>query len=580
MHLYNKFIGILTAQERRQLPWLLILIFIGMIFETLGIGLVIPVLALMTQPDFLARYPLLQPLLQSLGEPTQAQLVIGGMLVLVGLYVLKTCFLVFMLWKQNKFTFDLQAALSSRLFSGYLHQPWSFHLQRNSAQLILNATTEVNLFTNIALQSAITLVTEGLVLLGIVSLLLVVEPIGACIVVSTLGLASWVFQKSVKNYSFMLGKGRQYHEGMRIQHIQQGLGGAKDVKLFGREFDFLTQYNMHSEGSAHASRRQKTLFDLPRLWLELLGVAGLVMLVLVMLAQGAALDSLLPVLGLFAVAAFRIIPSANRILGALQNLRFSLPVVNTLYDEVQLLDNTVLPHLGADVPFEKNITIQHVSYRYQHAERHALSDVTLTIQRGTSVGFIGTSGAGKSTLVDVVLGLLTPANGYVKVDGVDIQSSLRGWQDQIGYVPQSIFLTDDTLRRNVAFGLSDELIDDAAVSRAIKAAQLTLFVDGLPLGMNTLVGERGVRLSGGQRQRIGIARALYHDPAVLVLDEATSALDMATEAGVMAAINALHGDKTLLIIAHRMSTVVNCDCVYRMEEGRLEAAESVEGLRV
>ena len=578
MSLYRKFRQILIPQERRQLPVLLVLMFVGMAFETLGIGLIIPVLALMTQADLLESHPAIQPWLHMLGEPSQVQLVAGGMMALLGLYFLKTGFLVFMLWRQNKFTFSLQAALSSRLFSGYLRQSWSFHLQRNSAQLILNVTNEVNIFINTALQSAMTLLTEGFVLVGIVVLLLVIEPIGAIAVVSTLGLAAWIFQRSIRNYLLSLGQARQHHEGMRIQHLQQGLGGAKDVKLLGRELNFLDEYNRHSEGSANVSRRQKTLTDLPRLWIELLAVGGLAMLVLVMLAKGTALDALLPILGLFAAAAFRIAPSANRILGALQNLRYGLPVINTLYDEIQLLDNTALPQREALLPFQQALTLECVEYRYKNAEYQALQDITLTIQRGTSVGFIGTSGAGKSTLVDVILGLLTPACGSVKVDGVDIQTNLRGWQDQIGYVPQSIFLTDDSLRRNVAFGLSDDLIDDAAVTRAIKAAQLDAFVLSLPQGIHTLVGERGVRLSGGQRQRIGIARALYHDPAVLVLDEATSALDMATEKGVMEAINALHGDKTLLIVAHRLSTVAHCDWVYKMEQGQVVEAGRFENL--
>lgn len=578
MSTYKKLCKILTRQERKQLPVLLIFMFIGMAFETLGIGLIIPVLGLMTQPDLLEHYPSLQPLLHTLGAPTQIQLVTGAMLGLFGMYVLKTLFLIFMFWKQNKFIFGLQAALSGRLFSAYLHQPWSFHLQRNSAQLILNVTNEVNVFTNTALQSAMTLLTEGFVLFGMVIFLLVIEPLGALSVVSTLALAAWVFQRSVRNYLSLLGQSRQHHEGMRIQHLQQGLGGAKDVKLLGREVDFLAQYNVHNEGSSQAGRKQKTLTDLPRLWLELLGVGGLVMLVLVLLAQGTALTALLPILGLFAVAAFRIIPSANRILGALQNLRYGLPVINTLYDEIQMLDNTILPQRDVLLPFNQDLKIEHLAYRYNNAEHLALHDISLTIKRGTSVGFIGTSGAGKSTLVDVILGLLTPMRGQVKVDGVDIQDNLRGWQDQIGYVPQSIYLTDDSLRRNVAFGLPDDQIDDAAVLRAIKAAQLEEFFKSLPLGMETLVGERGVRLSGGQRQRIGIARALYHDPAILVLDEATSALDMATEKGVMEAINALHGDKTMLIIAHRLSTVANCDWVYRMEQGRVVEAGRFESL--
>jgi len=578
MSTYKKLLQILNANERKQLPGLLTLIFIGMALETVGVGLVIPVLALMTQANLFERYPTLQPLVNLLGNPSQVQLVVDGMLVLLGLYVFKTVFLIFMLWKQNKFIFELQATLSRRLFSGYLHQPWSFHLQRNSAQLILNITNETSVFTNTALQAGMTLLTEGFVLIGIVALLLFVEPIGALIVVSSLGLAAWLFQRAVRNYLLSLGEGRQFHEGMRIQHLQQGLGGAKDVKILGRELDFLTRYNLHNEGSALVSRRQKTVNELPRLWLELLAVGGLAILVLVLLAQGIALNALLPVMGLFAAAAFRIIPSANRILGAIQNLRYGLPAINILYNELQTLDNASLPQRQSILLFKQKIQLEHIGYQYINAEDHALNGISLTISRGTAVGFIGTSGAGKSTLVDVVLGLLKPAFGHVKVDGVDIQSDLRGWQDQIGYVPQSIFLTDDSLRRNVAFGLSDDMIDDAAVLRAVKAAQLEEFFSSLPLGMETLVGERGVRLSGGQRQRIGIARALYHDPAILVLDEATSALDMNTEKGVMEAINALHGDKTLLIIAHRLSTVANCDWVYRMEQGRIAEAGRFESL--
>ena len=578
MSTYKKFRELLTSQERKQVPGVLVLIFIGMLLETLGIGLVIPALALMTQSNLIASHPALIPLLHFLGDPNQVQLVMDGMLALLGLYVFKTIFLIFMFWRQNKFIFDLQASLSVRLFTGYLNQPWTFHLQRNSAQLIRNVTTEVNMFANTAIQSGMTLLTEGFVLFGIVVLLLVIEPLGAPVVIGAVGLAAWIFQRSIRNHILRLGESRQHHEGMCIQHLQQGLGGAKDVKILGRELDFLAQYNKHNEGSASVARKQKTLADIPRLWIELLAVGGLAALVLVLLAQSTALDALLPILGLFAAASFRIAPSANRIMGALQNLRYSLPVINTLYDEIQLLDNTPPPQRSALLPFKHNLQLEHIHYRYNNAEHQALNDISLIIPRGTSVGFIGTSGAGKSTLVDVILGLLTPMSGQVKVDGVDIQDNLRGWQDQIGYVPQSIYLTDDSLRRNVAFGLPDEQIDDSAVWRAVKAAQLDEFFKSLPLGMETLVGERGVRLSGGQRQRIGIARALYHDPAILVLDEATSALDMATEKGVMEAINALHGDKTLLIIAHRLSTVANCDWVYRMEQGRVVEAGLFESL--
>jgi ABC-type multidrug transport system fused ATPase/permease subunit len=288
-----------------------------------------------------------------------------------------------------------------------------------------------------------------------------------------------------------------------------------------------------------------------------------------MLAQNRALEAVLPTLGLFAAAAFRLMPSVNRVLGAVQSLRYGMPVIDTLCAEFKLAVPEIAVTQRSVTPFRATLELNQITYAYPAVAEPALKDISLAIQRGESVGFIGASGAGKSTLVDILLGLLAPDTGEVRVDGNDIQKNLRNWQDQIGYVPQSIFLTDDTLRRNVAFGLPNEQINDAAVHRAIRAAQLEEFVDSLPDGLETFVGERGIRLSGGQRQRIGIARAIYHDPAVLVLDEATSSLDTETERGVMQAITALQGSKTILIIAHRLSTVEHCNRLYRLQDGRV-----------
>lgn len=578
MRSFRQIYQLLSLEQRRAAGLLLVMMLIGMVLETVGIGLVIPMLGLLTAQDPAASYPMLHPLLQKLGGPSREDLVVAGMLVLVGLYGFKTLFLAFLAWNESRFVFGIQANLSQRLFTGYLRQPWAFHLQRNSAQLIRNTTSEINQFTNGALLPGMLLLTESLVLIGIGVLLLVVEPLGALVVVGALGFAAWGFQRVTRSHILRWGKSRQYHEGLRIQHLQQGLGGAKDVKLLGREADFFAQYSTHNLGSARVARYQNTLRQLPRLWLEFLAVTGLAVLVLIMIAQGKPLETLLPTLGLFAAAAFRLMPSANRLLVAIQSFRFSLPVIETLHREVRQLEDGALPQRTSLLTFDEVLTLEEVSYQYPNAPSLALDRVSMSIRKGTSAGFIGGSGAGKSTLVDVILGLLTPGGGRVKIDGADIQTNLRGWQDQVGYVPQSIFLTDDTLRRNVAFGLADHQIDDAAVARAIRAAQLDDFVATLPNGLNTLVGERGVRLSGGQRQRIGIARALYHDPAVLVLDEATSALDTTTEQGVMEAVDALHGNKTLLIIAHRLSTVEHCDRLYRLEKGGIVEEGSFESV--
>lgn len=570
MTIYQKVWQLLTSKFRRKAIILLVLMLIGMLLETLGIGLVIPALALMTQSDLIARYPAVEPVLAFLGYPSHERLVIGGMLIFVGVYAIKAVFLAFLAWQQSSFVYGFQASLSQRIFAGYLRQPYTFHLQRNSAQLIRNVTGEVSILVTVA-KSVLMLLTEGFVLLGITILLLSVESLGAILVITVVALSGWVFYRFSRKHLKRWGEERQHHEGLRIQHLQQGLGGVKDVKILGREDEFLSQYEYHNNVSAHVGQRYNALQQFPRLWLELLAVMGLATLVLVMIARDNPLDTLLPTIGVFAAAAFRLMPSINRVLGAIQGLRYSAPVINTLYNEVQQFVSIPQSTINDFPSLNRSLCLDQVCFKYPSVQNHSLQDVNIDIACGTSVGFVGGSGAGKSTLVDIILGLLTPTSGTVKVDGIDIQSNMRGWQDQFGYVPQSIYLTDDSLRRNIAFGLPSDQIDEDVIWRAIRAAQLESFVKDLPQGLDTIVGERGIRLSGGQRQRIGIARALYHDPAVLVLDEATSSLDSNTERGVMEAVYNLRGKKTVLIVAHRLSTVEHCDRLYRLESGKVIA---------
>ena len=560
---------LLTSSQRRRAIGLFSLMLLGMALETFSIGLVIPVIAFLTQPDYAERLPMLQPLLARLGNPSTQAVIFGVMLGLTFVYLAKNSFLAFLAWVQTRFAFEVQAELSQRLFTSYLRQPYTFHLQRNSSELLRNVISEVSVLTTNGLLPGMLLMSELLVLAGLCTLLLVFEPMGALIVVGVLGLAAWGFQRLTSSHIARWAQARQYHEGLRIQHLQQGLGSAKDLKVLGRESDFIEQYRVHNVRSARTNQLHATLKQIPRLWLELLAVFGLTVLVISLLAQGRATNELLPTLGLFAAAGFRLMPSINRALGSLQSLRFGVPVINTLFEELQVASPPVAECSEANSPFRDALKLSNVTFAYASANTPALHELSIIVRRGETVGFVGASGAGKSTLVNIVLGLLTPDTGKVSVDGVNIQDNLRNWQNQIGYVPQSIYLTDDSLRRNVAFGLADTDIDEKAVWRALCAAQLDEFVNSLPEGLNTAVGERGVRLSGGQQQRIGIARALYHDPAVLVLDEATSALDVETERGVMAAVRALHGAKTILIVAHRFSTVEHCDRLYRFAQGRV-----------
>jgi ATP-binding cassette, subfamily B, bacterial PglK len=480
----------------------------------------------------------------------------------------KTLYLALLVWQQNLFNNRVQVHLSQRLFTLYLRQPYTFHLQRNSAQLIRNVTTEVGYFLSTGLTSIMTLITESLVLVGIVSLLLVVEPLGSLGIVVVVGAACYAFQKATKSNVVNWGRQRQIHDGLRIQQVQQGLGGAKDVKLLGREKDFLDQYNLHNAQTARACVNLSILQAMPRLWLEFMTVIGLATIVLIMVAQGKSAIEVLPTLGLFAAAAFRLMPSITKILMAAQSVRFGESAVKMLREELRL---EVEAESTASRPWRlsERIGLEQISFSYPAAARRAIQQVSLDVLRGETVGIVGPSGSGKSTLIDVILGLLRPDAGRILIDNRDMLDDLRGWQNQIGYVPQSIFLTDDTLRHNIAFGLAAEQIDEDAVMHAMRSAQLDHFVNSLPEGLETIVGERGVRLSGGQRQRIGIARALYHDPAVIVLDEATSALDGSTETEVMDAIHALRGSKTVIIVAHRLSTVESCDRIFRMDDGHL-----------
>lgn len=565
---------ILTKTQRRQAVFLLLLMIVGMGMETLSIGLIVPVMTILAQAQ---RGNGWERYIGDLAhDATTSQIVLVGIAVLALVYVVKTGFLAYQSWSQSKFIFDVQAELSERLLRIYLVQPYVFHLERNSAQLLRNITAEVSQYGINSASPLLSLITELLVLLGLATLLLYIEPIGAIAVITVLGVAGALFFIVIRSRATTWGSQRQIHEGLRIQHLQQSLGASKEVLLLDCSEEFLRRYNYSGRLSAKVGHFQHALQLLPRLWLELLGVLGLCSLVLVMVLQGKALQSIVPTLAVFATSAFRLIPSVNRVLGALQSLRYAGPAVSLLLHELKLestmeklVSQQVMIGGSCESEFNSEFSLDQVSYAYPGSNQESLVDVSLSVKKGETVGIIGPSGAGKSTLVDIIIGLLLPTNGSLRIDGEDIGNHIRRWQSRIGYVPQSIYLTDDTLRSNVAFGVPPEAIDEERVRAALKLAQLEEFAASLPRGYETIVGERGVKLSGGQRQRIGIARALYNNPVVLVLDEATSALDTATEAELMKAVSILKGLKTIVIVAHRFATVQDCDRIYCIEKGRI-----------
>ena len=570
MRQFSKVLYLLNSLQKKQLIILGFLLLIGTFFEMLGLGILLPGLGIILNPNIGNDYPLLQPFTKlTVGLP-QLQIVFWGMGSLIIVYIIKAFFLIFTTWRQSRFSASLSAQLSKELFYGYLRQPYSFHLKRNSAQMVRNIQGEVDQFSAVS-QAVINLCIELSAIIGIAAMLLIAEPLGAIVIISFLFISGFLFYNLTKNKILEWGKKRLYHDSRISQHLIQGLGSVKYLKLLDREEYFLNNFDKHNSDKANILTKQTTLIQVPRLYLELLAVIGMAGLIIMMVLQNKSLNLLIPTIGIFVAAAFRMIPSVNRIMSSIQSIRYSGAVIDVLYNEFYLIRLTPSEYFGTDeITFDNKIEIQNLTFCYQESDVKAINDINISILKGKMIGIIGKSGSGKSTLVDIILGFLKPSDGLVKSDGINIKQNMRVWQNYIGYVPQSIFLIDDSIRRNIAFGVPDDEIDEDAINRCIKSAQLEEYVVSLPEGLDTFVGEKGIRLSGGQRQRIGIARALYKDPPLLLLDEATSALDSATEKDVMTAVTALHGIKTILIIAHRLSTVSDCDWIYKFNKGKVE----------
>ncbi|MCS6794304.1 MAG: ABC transporter ATP-binding protein/permease [Oscillatoriaceae bacterium SKYG93] len=576
MKFFQKLLYLFTTRERWQIAGLFILILIGAGFETLGVGLVLPFIFLLENPQRVQETGLLKWVYQAVGEPELRQFLIWASLGLIGINLLKNAYLTWLNYLQCTFTNNKIVELYSRLFRAYLYSPYTFHLQRNSADLIRNLGSETVMFFSGVLIPGLLAITEVTILGCIALFLLILEPITFLAAAGGIGIATIIFYRMVRQKLSDLGWQRQYHQGQMIRMINHGLGGIKEAKVLGREPFFIDEFEKHNIYSNRALKFYQVVSQLPRFFIETVSIVGVMLIVVFVLAQGRDFSDVIPTISLFAAAAFRLMPSINRILNAVTTMRFSSSSVYVLYQDLMELKpvlnrQVVYSRQVAEVQpvFKKEIALQNVFYRYPGASDNALKGVSLTIPKGTSVGFVGYSGAGKTTIVDVILGLLPPTEGQVLVDGRDIHEDLSAWQRLIGYIPQSIYLCDDTLRNNIAFGIPADEINEDWIESAVESAQLTELVKSLPEGLDTLVGERGVRLSGGQRQRVGIARALYHNPEVLVMDEATAALDNQTEAGVMEAVEKLSGEKTLIIIAHRLSTVKNCERLYFMSQGKI-----------
>ena len=540
-----------------------------MLLETLGIGAILPVLSSLTQSPEVSDNFILDAIRDTFNVQSDKSLILLMLFGLFCVYLLKSLFLLFLTFYQAKYIFGIQEKLSYQFFKGYLSENYEFHLSRNSSDLIRNTLSEVTQFTG-AISNTLSIFSESLVLLGITVLLLVVEPLATLIIITAMVLLGSIYLFFTKGKSERWGNERMYHDGKRIQHLQQGISGIKEVKISGRERNFLEIYSTHNSGSANNNRKQSIIVGLPRIFIEFAAISGIVLFIFIYTLGQKEIQQIVPLLGLFGLAAFRIMPSINRIVSSMQSVRFTLPILHSLHEElINIRENPLPSHDESDLfNLSSEIELKNISFSYRDSKT-VLEGIDMIIPAGSCVGLIGESGAGKSTLLDLLLGLNQPSSGEILIDGKRLDENLRSWQKGIGYVPQDVFLTDDTLKRNIAFGLEEEDIDNEKIASAIKLAKLDTFVEGLPEKENTTVGERGVRISGGQKQRIGIARALYENPSVLVLDEATSSLDSSTEIEVMSSIRELIGTKTIIIVAHRISTMADSDFLYKIEKGKI-----------
>jgi ABC-type multidrug transport system fused ATPase/permease subunit len=554
---------VLKAHERRSLFGVFALILIGTLLETISVGMMIPVLSVIASEDQNISLPFLT-INPSMDKSQLIQLAVGLMLAV---YVIKNIFLAVSTWIQRGFLTRVSSRVAARMLEVYIRQPYAFHLRKNSSTLIRN-TQDASMVVAAGIEPMLTILTESLIAAALFLVLVIVEPVGTVCVVGLLLVATFVFQRFFDQRLQRWGTRRQIQKGSIIQTIQQGLGAVKDVQVLGREEWFVNEHRERQTLDANLLRRINTVQALPRLWLEVMAMAGLAGLVAIMLATGKDIDAIIPTVGLFAATSFKVLPSINKVVNSKQTLKVSRSTIETIHQDLDLPIVLNFKTEKSSFQFE-SVVVDCLNFKYEQSEKLVLTDINVKIRSGEAVGFVGQSGSGKSTLIDTMLGLLTPLSGSVVVNEQEVSGIKNDWQKTIGYIPQTIFLMDDSLRRNIAIGIADAEIDEYAIIEALKSAQLEDFVASLPEGLDTVVGERGVRLSGGQRQRIGIARALYHRPSVLVLDEATSSLDTETEHGVMQAVQALQGDKTVIIVAHRLSTVEYCDRLYRLDAGRI-----------
>lgn len=576
MNILSKVSYIFNRKQKIGAVLLTLGLTLGAMLELMGVGLITGLVSLVTEPSKIHTNALLSTVYSGLSMESEQQFFVFVVVVLILVYLFKNIYLLWIGYVQYTFIFNNQLKLSGRLIDCYLKKPYTYHLDNNSAEMVRNVMLDTERFFQMLL-SVFSLFSECLISALLCVYLLVVDWFITVTIVGIMAVFTGLYLLLFKGKAKKYGQENQVYDGKMHQAINQALGAVKDIKILHREKYFVDAFTGCGKRKMTAVRNNNVLGQAPKYFIETVCVGAILVVLLVKILQGSDLTSMIPQLAAFVVTAVKLLPSISKINNYLNLVIFLKPSADLIYRDIKDTEDMVnyeikdaaLPENAYSGENPSAIEIKNLSFRYPHTERDVLKNVTFEIPLGCSVGLIGPSGAGKSTLADIILGILTPTEGSVNYGSMNVHEHPIKWSKKLAYIPQQIFLADETIRNNVAFGIPEEEIDERKVWEALSEAQLADYVRTLPDGLNTEVGERGVRLSGGQRQRIGIARALYSDPEILVLDEATSALDNETETAVMEAIDRLHGRKTLLIIAHRLTTIENCEYVYKVDSGNV-----------
>lgn len=570
---------IFDRKQKVQIVILGIMIFIGGFLETLGVGAMMPVVTALITPEtlmgYIERYEFLQKICEALHIDSVGEVAIALLLSLMVIYVVKNLFILFMTYKQNDFISQNRNRMISRVLGEFLNRPYEQYLGADIPTVFRITDNDIpHMFTLIL--SMLQLASEVVVSCLIFIMMLIMDAKMTLFVVILFGAMTFFIVKVFKPRLNQIGAKNQSIQSRIAKWRLQAIYGLKDVKVLNREEFFIRNYYESGKIGADVATSYAVMNNIPRLLIETVFIVGVLGFIAIYINGGGDMSAMANTLVAFGVAAIRVLPSVNRINTYITQISYTQPSLDFVYQNLQegMKTDAMLRERKANSQKEKlklehQIELNHISFHYPDTDKNIFTDAHMVVPKGKSVGIIGASGAGKSTIVDVLLGLLHAQEGEITCDGVDIFKNYESWLAQIGYIPQSIYLVDESIRDNIAFGIDENEIDDNRIWEVLKEAQLKEFVEGLPEGLDTTIGDRGVRLSGGQRQRIGIARALYHNPEILVFDEATSALDNDTEAAVMEAVNSFHGKKTMIIIAHRLNTIEKCDIIYKVENEKL-----------